>query len=493
MMVLDEADRLLEMGFKDEVRGVFVCSGWLMGRMAKHAILLIQVHEILKATPLKRQTLLFSATMTDQVKDLVSLSLKHPVRLAADESAAAPKMLTQEVIRLKGKAVMKKEALLLALISRSFMSAGRVIIFFSTKQKAHRAKILFGLADFPMAVELHGDMTQAARLQSLEMFRTGKADFLLATDVAARGLDILGVETVINYDCPRGIAGYLHRIGRTARAGASGRSISFVEDEDRPLLKEIVKKAKINLLSRKVPSAAIETWHQKVEDMEQHVVAILKSEREEKELRKAELEVQRASNIIDHHDEIYSRPARTWFQTPRERKNIEIAAREAAMGLHGEKDEQEEKIKAKIGKNAAKSQRRLERKRAAQAAENDANPKSKSQLLLAQTKDTAKRVRALKAKEQELKESGLPTLKASKIAASIVVGHNKKKSKKRELFSDGSEQNVPSLSRVYAGGAKTAIPIPTSHKLQGKALNKVRRGGKGKHAFKSKSRHRRRT
>lgn len=104
----------------------------------------------------------------------------------------------------------KKEATLLALGARTF-NTGRTIVFFSTKQRAHRAKILFGLAGLPPAAELHGDMTQAARLESLEAFRKGEAAFLLATDVAARGLDILGVETVINFDCPSQLATYLHR------------------------------------------------------------------------------------------------------------------------------------------------------------------------------------------------------------------------------------------------------------------------------------------
>lgn len=100
--------------------------------------------------------------------------------------------------------------MLLALCSRTFAS-GRTIVFFSTKQRAHRMKILFGLGGLASAAELHGDMTQAARLQSLEAFRRGEAAFLLATDVASRGLDILGVETVINFDAPKQLPAYLHR------------------------------------------------------------------------------------------------------------------------------------------------------------------------------------------------------------------------------------------------------------------------------------------
>lgn len=465
-LVLDEADRLLEMGFKDEI------------------------HEIVKLAPSKRQTLLFSATMTEQVKDLIDLSLRHPVRLAADESAAVPKKLTQEVVRLKGKAAIRKEATLLAMISRSFKSSGRVIIFFSTKQKAHRAKIVFGLCELPLAVELHGDMTQAARLQSLEDFRTGKAAYLLATDVAARGLDILGVETVVNYDTPRTFAGYLHRIGRTARAGSSGQSITFIEDSDRPLLKEIIKKGKIELLSRKISPVAISTWHSKIEGIERDISEIFKAEREEKELRKAEMEAQKATNMIDHREEIFSRPARTWFQTEKEKRGVAGEAKKAALGLLSSEDQ--EKVQAKVAKNAAKSERRMERKKAAQASSEEEGKQGRRNALIKETSELSKKVRAAKAREKDLRESGMPAIKAGRIAALMVAG-NKSKKKKRALFSDGSDQVLSTApSNVYAGGAKSALPKAPSNKLHGTLLNKVRRGGKGKHSFKSKSKHRRR-
>lgn len=482
-LVLDEADRLLEMGFKDEI------------------------HEIVKLAPAQRQTLLFSATMTEQVKDLIDLSLRHPVRLAADESAAAPKALTQEVLRLKGKSSLKKEATLLALVSRSFKDSGRVIIFFSTKQKAHRAKILFGLADLPLAVELHGDMTQAARLQSLEDFRTGKAGFLLATDVAARGLDILGVETVINFDAPRNLTSYLHRVGRTARAGTSGRSITFVEDGDRPLLKEVVKKGKIDLLSRKVAPVAINNWQAKIEGLEKDVIQIHIAEREEKELRKAEQEALKLQNMIDHRDEIYARPARTWFQSQREKDNVKLVAKKAALGIMsdgaggtggagGANGKTPKEAKA-----VAKSQKRLEKKQAAREAEQREQRSGRGRTLDEETQGMAKKVRFLKAKEQALRESGVSSSMAGRLAAaSLSTGAAKKgKSKrKRELFDDGSggggDGPGPSAgakgSSVYAGGAATGRPSQaTKSRVE---ANKLKRGGKGKSSFKSKAKFRRR-
>ena len=469
-LVLDEADRLLEMGFKDEI------------------------HEIVKLAPEQRQTLLFSATMTEQVKDLIDLSLRHPVRLAADESAAAPKALTQEILRLKGKASLKKEATLLAMVSRSFKDSGRVIIFYSTKQKAHRAKILFGLAELPMAVELHGDMTQAARLQSLEDFRTGKAGFLLATDVAARGLDILGVETVINFDAPRNLTSYLHRIGRTARAGTSGRSITFIEDGDRQLLKEVVKRGKINLLSRKVAPVAVNNWQGKIESLERDVVQIHIAEREEKELRKAEQEALKLQNMIDHRDEIYARPARTWFQSQREKENIKLVAKKAALGLMKDGDNAQKDGQAphsKEAKAAAKSQRRLEKKQAALEAERQEKRSGRSRALEEDTQGMAKKVRFLKAKEQALRESGVSSTMAGRMAAATLAP-SKGKPKKRGLFEDvpgasgGREgPDKTASSKVYAGGAPTGRP-------QGVVTKSVKRGGKSAKSFKSAKKHKRR-
>ncbi|KAF5839817.1 P-loop containing nucleoside triphosphate hydrolase protein [Dunaliella salina] len=254
VLVLDEADRLLEMGFKEEVT------------------------EILRMAPKKRQTMLFSATFNDEVRALMALSLRQPVRLAADAAAAVPKELRQEVVRLKGAAAAHKEAVLLAMCARSFRGAPS-IIFFKTKQRAHRLKILFGLLGLPMAAELHGDMTQAARLESLEMFRTKEASFLLATDVAARGLDISGVQVVINYDTPRTLETYLHRIGRTARAGAAGVAVTFVEDRDRHLLREVLRRTKANVCQRLVPAASVAQWQSKLEAAEEDVAQVISEER----------------------------------------------------------------------------------------------------------------------------------------------------------------------------------------------------------------------
>jgi ATP-dependent RNA helicase DDX27 len=116
---------------------------------------------------------------------------------------------------------------------------------------------------------------QAARLDALERFRVGAACTLLATDVAARGLDVPGVEAVVSFDCPPTVETYLHRIGRTARAGAGGRAVTFVEDGDRALVKAVVKRVRAPLARRAVPPAAVEKWRRVLEELQPQVDAVL--------------------------------------------------------------------------------------------------------------------------------------------------------------------------------------------------------------------------
>ncbi|KAL3514783.1 hypothetical protein ACH5RR_027500 [Cinchona calisaya] len=308
VLILDEADRLLELGFS------------------------AQIQALVKLCPKRRQTMLFSATMTEEVDELIKLSLNKPLRLSADPSTKRPATLTEEVVRIRRMREGNQEAVLLALCSRTFTS--KVIIFSGTKQAAHRLKILFGLAGLK-AAELHGNLTQSQRLEAMELFRKQEVDFLIATDVAARGLDIIGVQTVINFACPRDLTSYVHRVGRTARAGREGYAVTFVTDKDRHLPRAIVKRAGSRLRSRIVAEQSITKWSQMIEQMEEQVAEILQEEREEMALRKAEMEAAKAENMIAHKDEIYSRPRRTWFATEKEKKLVAKAAKESVEKRKG--------------------------------------------------------------------------------------------------------------------------------------------------------------
>ncbi|OMO75436.1 hypothetical protein COLO4_26129 [Corchorus olitorius] len=323
VLILDEADRLLELGFSAEI------------------------HELVRLCPKRRQTMLFSATMTEEVDELVKLSLSRPLRLSADPSAKRPSTLTEEVVRIRRMREVNQEAVLLSLCSKTFTS--KVIIFSGTKQTAHRLKILFQLVGL-QAAELHGDLTQVQRLDALERFRRQEVDFLIATDVAARGLDIIGVQTVINYACPRDITrmancffffffffflcSYVHRVGRTARAGREGYAVTFLTDNDRSLLKAIAKRVGSKLKSRIVSEQSIAKWSQKIEVMEDKVAEVIEEERTERAIRKAEMEATKAENMIAHKDEIYARPKRTWFMTEKEKK---LVAKTAKASVENEK------------------------------------------------------------------------------------------------------------------------------------------------------------
>ncbi|XP_062164527.1 DEAD-box ATP-dependent RNA helicase 28 isoform X1 [Alnus glutinosa] len=328
VLILDEADRLLELGFSAEIR------------------------ELVRLCPVRRQTMLFSATMTEEVDELIKLSLTKPLRLSADPSTKRPATLTEEVVRIRRMREVNQEAVLLALCSKTFST--KVIIFSGTKQAAHRLKILFGLAGFK-AAELHGNLTQVQRLDALELFRKQQVEFLIATDVAARGLDIIGVQTVINYACPRDVTSYVHRVGRTARAGREGYAVTFVSDNDRSLLKDIAKRAGSKLKSRIVAEQSITKWSEIIEQMEDQVAVILQEEREERALRKAEMEATKAENMIAHRDEIYSRPKKTWFLKEKEKK---LVAKEAKASMGKEKNSGKEVISAQQAEDLKMQEKR---------------------------------------------------------------------------------------------------------------------------------------
>ncbi|MFK3981326.1 DEAD/DEAH box helicase [Micromonospora sp. NPDC050397] len=205
-LVLDEADRMLDLGFLDDVE------------------------KILAMLPEKRQTMLFSATMPDPIVTLSRRFLRQPVTIHAGHTAeTGPSPQTQQLV-YRTHSMNKVE-----IVARILQAEGRglTMIFTRTKRAADRVAEDLDFRGFAVAA-VHGDLGQGARERALRAFRTGKIDILVATDVAARGLDVTGVTHVINYDCPEDQDTYTHRIGRTGRAGATGVAVTFVDWDDMP-------------------------------------------------------------------------------------------------------------------------------------------------------------------------------------------------------------------------------------------------------------------
>ncbi|KAK4752438.1 hypothetical protein SAY87_021236 [Trapa incisa] len=453
VLILDEADRLLELGFSAEI------------------------HELVRLCPKQRQTMLFSATMTEEVDELIKLSLKKPLRLSADPSSKRPARLTEEVVRIRRMRETNHEAVLLALCSKTFTS--KVIVFSGTKQAAHRLKILFGLAGFK-AAELHGNLTQTQRLDALEVFRKQEVDFLIATDVAARGLDIVGVETVINYACPRDITSYVHRVGRTARAGREGYAVTFVTDNDRSLLKAIAKRAGSKLKSRIVADHSITKWAHAIEEMEDQVTAVLCEESEERALRKAEMEVNKAENLIAHKEDIFSRPKKTWFITEKEKKLVAKAAKETRQKKKASENEvisaqeaedlkMKEKRKREREKNLPRKKRRkLEaaREMLEEESRNDKSENGEKEKAVSLVDVAYRRAKAAKAAKK--------AMDAGKITRKGVT-------KKMKMPTERTQTRREEMQDLFQ-----------SDMGERKLRKKSSMGGKKKSSFKSKSRYKRR-
>ena len=209
VLVLDEADRMLDMGFIEPIR------------------------RILGGLPRRRQNLMFSATMPPEIARLADSILVNPVRVAVAPAATTADKVAQWVLHV---ASGDKRALLGEVLRDPTMT--RVLVFTRTKHGANRVA-----ADLERkgveAAAIHGNKSQNARQRALESFRSGETRVLVATNIAARGIDVDGITHVINFEIPSEPETYVHRIGRTARAGASGIALSFCDSEERPALRDI--------------------------------------------------------------------------------------------------------------------------------------------------------------------------------------------------------------------------------------------------------------
>ena len=228
ILILDEADQMLDMGFIKDL------------------------HKIVAEVPEKRQTLMFSATMAPEIRSLAKQWLRRPTEVQATPEASTPELVSQLVHYVERKNKQK-------VVTQLIINSGRkkTLIFSRTKRGAD--KIARRLTrDGIYALSIHGDKTQATRRSVMQKFGSKRPPVLVATDLASRGLDFSDISLVINYDLPNSPEVYVHRIGRTARAGASGQAITLCSSDERPQLRLIEKLTGQRVPLEKAPMASQE-------------------------------------------------------------------------------------------------------------------------------------------------------------------------------------------------------------------------------------------